>query len=131
MSTLKLPNYLSSHRKRLGLTQQDELAFLLCLHDGSKVCRYERFLQQPGLRILFAYEIVFRTPAQELFGGPTKETVSKWRFEPVSAPSRQRGHVFFHFGFSGTPRECNPNTVVAVDLETPRLIVTVDPRPPF
>jgi len=75
-------------------------------------------------------DIVVNTP-YPLLGGPTKETVSQWRFAPVPPPSTRKCQVFFHFGFSGTPRECNPNTVVAVDLETPRVIVTVDPRPPF
>jgi TonB family protein len=75
-------------------------------------------------------DIAVDTP-HPLLGGPTKEAVSKWRFVPVAAPSKRKGYVFFHFGFSGTARECNPSTVVAVDLETPRVIVTVDPRPPF
>ena len=75
-------------------------------------------------------DIAVDTP-HPLLGGPTKEAVSKWRFVPVASPFKRKGYVFFHFGFSGTARECDPSTVVAVDLETPRLIVTVDPRPPF
>ena len=66
-----------------------------------------------------------------LLAGPAKETVLKWRFAPVPLLSSRKGHVFFHFSFSGTPRECNPTTVVAADLEARRVIVTVDPRPPF
>ena len=66
-----------------------------------------------------------------LLGGPAKETVLKWRFSPVPPPSSRKGHVFFHFSFSGTPRECNPSTIVAADLEGRRVIVTVDPPPPF
>ena len=66
-----------------------------------------------------------------LLEGPAKETVLKWRFSPVPPPSSRKGHVFFHFSFSGTPRECNPSTVVAADLERRRVIVTVDPLPPF
>lgn len=66
-----------------------------------------------------------------LLAGPAKETVLKWRFAPVPPPSSRKGHVFFHFSFSGTPRECDPSTIVAADLEARRVIVTVDPRPPF
>jgi TonB family protein len=66
-----------------------------------------------------------------LLGGPAKETVSKWRFVPVPPPSSRKGYVFFHYSFSGTPRECNPSTIVAADLENRRVIITVDPRPPF
>jgi TonB family protein len=64
-----------------------------------------------------------------LLGESAKQTVSNWRFVPPSSTSKK--HVFFHYGFSATPRECNPRTVVAVDMQDPRLIVTVDPRPPF
>ena len=66
-----------------------------------------------------------------LLAGPAKETVLKWRFAPVPPPSSRKGYVFFHFSFSGTPRECNPSTVVTADLQARRVIVTVDPLPPF
>lgn len=75
-------------------------------------------------------DVAVQTP-YPLLGGPAKETVLKWRFAPVPPPSSRKGHVFLHFGFSGTPRECNPSTVVAADLERRRVIVTVDPLPPF
>jgi len=64
-----------------------------------------------------------------LLGESAKETVSKWRFIPP--PFTAKNTIFFHYGFSGTPRECNPSTVVTVDLHTPRVTVTVDPLPPF
>ena len=68
MALQKLPNYLKTHRKRAGLSQ-DEVAFLLGLKAGARVCRDERFTQIAGLRTAFAYEIVFNTPASELFAG--------------------------------------------------------------
>lgn len=73
-------------------------------------------------------EIVVKTP-HVLLGESAKQTVSKWLFVPPSSTSRK--HVFFHYGFSGTPRDCNPSTIVTVDLQAPRVTVTVDPLPPF
>jgi len=64
----KLPNYLRAYRKRAGLTQ-DEVAYLLGCRSGAKVSRYERFARQPSLETVFAYEVIFRTPARELFAG--------------------------------------------------------------
>ena len=62
----KLENYLRTYRKRSGLSQ-DEVAFLLGCQKGTKVFRYERFVRKPSLESLFAYEVVFGTPARELF----------------------------------------------------------------
>lgn len=66
-----------------------------------------------------------------LLGGPAKETVAKWRFNPVPPPSTRRGYVFIHYSFSGIARDCNPTTTIAADMEKLRIIVTVDPRLPF
>ncbi len=63
-----LPNYLRTHRKRLGLSQRD-VAFLLGSKDGAHVCRCERSAQTPNLRTLLAYEILFQTPIRELYDG--------------------------------------------------------------
>ncbi len=63
----KLRNYLRSYRKRTGFSQA-ELALLLGCRNGSKVSRYERFGRQPSLETAFAYEVVFRASARELFG---------------------------------------------------------------
>jgi hypothetical protein len=46
MSSHKLPHYLRTFRKHSGLSQ-DELAYLLYLQSGTKVCRYERFPSVP------------------------------------------------------------------------------------
>jgi transcriptional regulator with XRE-family HTH domain len=67
-SSPKLPNYLRTYRKRIGLSQED-LAFLLGCRSGAKVCRYERFSRVPTLRVALAYEVIFRAPARDLFGG--------------------------------------------------------------
>lgn len=61
-------HYLRSHRKRLGLSQ-DELAWLMGSASGSKVSKYERFSCEPSLKAVLAYEVVFRVPARELFAG--------------------------------------------------------------
>jgi len=71
MST-QLPNYLRSHRKRLGLTQ-DEVAFLLGAQSGAKVSRYEQFAREPSLATALACEVIFQTPTSELLGGLYQE----------------------------------------------------------
>ena len=64
----KLQNYLRTHRKRAGLSQ-DEMAFLLGCQSGTKVSRYERFSRQPSLQNAFAYEVIFQIHMDQLFGG--------------------------------------------------------------
>src|SRR5881628_703008 len=68
MASHRLPNYLKTHRKRAGLSQ-DEVAFLLGCRSGAKVSRYERLARRPSLETAFAYEAVFGVPARELFAG--------------------------------------------------------------
>ena len=64
----KFKNYVRTHRRRAGLSQ-DEMAFLLGCKSPAKVSRYERFARQPSLETVLAYEAVFGTPARDLFGG--------------------------------------------------------------
>lgn len=64
----RLHNYLRTHRKRSGLSQ-DEVAFLLGCRHGTKVSRYERNAREPGLETALAYEAVFGVPVRELFAG--------------------------------------------------------------
>jgi transcriptional regulator with XRE-family HTH domain len=64
----KLTNYLRTYRKR-GALSQLEMALLLGCRDGAKVSRYERFVRQPSLENALAYEVIFRAPLQEMFGG--------------------------------------------------------------
>jgi transcriptional regulator with XRE-family HTH domain len=68
MTSSQLPNYLLTNRKRLALTQE-EVAFLLGVQSGAKVCRDEQFVRQPDLETALAYEVIFERPASELFGG--------------------------------------------------------------
>ena len=68
MSSPQLPNYLRANRKRLALSQ-DEVAFLLGTKSGAKVSRYEHFVRVPGLETALAYEVIFKRPVSELFGG--------------------------------------------------------------
>lgn len=68
MTPTRLPNYLRSNRKRLALSQ-NEVAFLLGVQGGAKVCRYERFTREPSLKAALAFEVIFQRPASELFGG--------------------------------------------------------------
>lgn len=67
-----LPNHLVAHRKRAALFQND-VAFLLGIHGGSKVSRYERFTREPNLEKILAYEAIFGKPASELFPGLYKK----------------------------------------------------------
>jgi transcriptional regulator with XRE-family HTH domain len=64
----KLQNYVRSHRKRFGLTQ-DETAFLLGLNGGAKVSRYETFQGVPSLKTALALQALFGVPVAELFAG--------------------------------------------------------------
>jgi transcriptional regulator with XRE-family HTH domain len=68
MASEKLPNYLLSHRKRTALSQM-EVAFLLGIQSGAKVCRHERFTLDPGLQTALAYEAIYQRPISELFPG--------------------------------------------------------------
>lgn len=61
-------HYLRSHRKRLGLSQ-DELARLMGAASGAKVSQYERYSTEPSLRAVLACEFIFCVPARELFAG--------------------------------------------------------------
>ncbi len=72
----KLQNYLRTHRKHTGLSQ-DEVAFLLGCQSGTKVSRYERFIRQPTLETAFAYEALFGVPARELFAGTFQKVEKK------------------------------------------------------
>lgn len=72
MPSHPLPNYLRMHRKRSGFSQ-DEVAFLLGVKSGAKVCRYERRRRVPPLETALAYEVIFRIPVRKLFLGTYEE----------------------------------------------------------
>jgi transcriptional regulator with XRE-family HTH domain len=64
----KLNNYLKTHRKRAGFSQ-DEVAFLVGVSGGPKVSPYERARRLPSLETAFAYQALFDLPLKELFPG--------------------------------------------------------------
>jgi transcriptional regulator with XRE-family HTH domain len=76
MPSHKLPNYIRSHRKCSGLSQE-HVAVLLCSGDGTKISRYEHFTQQPNLETAIALEILFRTPVRTLFAGVSEKVERK------------------------------------------------------
>jgi transcriptional regulator with XRE-family HTH domain len=59
-------NYLRTHRKRTGLTQ-DELALLVGCKSGTNISRYERLTREPTLETAFACQAILGVPAHELF----------------------------------------------------------------
>ena len=63
-----LENYLKTHRRRSGLSQ-DEMAFLLGSSSGAKISRYEHRARRPTLKTALAYEAIFQVPASALFAG--------------------------------------------------------------
>jgi transcriptional regulator with XRE-family HTH domain len=71
-----LPNYLRTHRKRVGFSQE-EIAFLLSIKTGAPISRYERFTRKPTLAVVFAFEIIFEVPAKEIFSGVRQEIAEK------------------------------------------------------
>lgn len=68
MTSSQLPNYLRTNRKRLGFSQ-DDVAFLLGARSGTKICRYERRIRDPGFHTALAFEAIFQRPIRELFAG--------------------------------------------------------------
>jgi transcriptional regulator with XRE-family HTH domain len=68
MAVQRLENYLRTHRRQAGLSQ-DQMAYLLGARDGTKISRYERFARTPTLETALAYEAILGTPVRELFAG--------------------------------------------------------------
>ena len=66
MASQHLPNYLRTYRKNAALSQE-EVAYLLGAQSGAKVCRYERFTREPGLKTALAYEAIFQKPISKPF----------------------------------------------------------------
>ena len=66
--TIRLGNYLRTHRRRAGLSLR-ELGHLLGYSDEGAVLRHEKSETIPPLLIGVAYEVVFRVPLKELFTG--------------------------------------------------------------
>ncbi len=68
MATRKLDNYLRSHRKRAGFSQE-EMAYLIGTRGGPTASRHEQFARMPSLETAFAYEAVLGVPVRQLFAG--------------------------------------------------------------
>lgn len=64
----RLANYIRIHRRRSGLSQR-ELEQILGYKNEGSVSQHELFQVMPPLRIAISYEIIFRSPVAELFGG--------------------------------------------------------------
>ena len=93
-------NRLRALRIRLALSQ-DQLAFLLGVSSGSKICRYERCLRSPSLTTILALEVIFQKPGSELFARLYREVQKsvaararllnrKWDIHPASVGRAQR-----------------------------------------
>jgi DNA-binding XRE family transcriptional regulator len=82
MASQQLSNYLRTYRKRSALSQ-DEVAFLVGQKSGAKVCRYERFKQEPGLQTALAYVVIFQKPVSDLFPGLYQEIAENVRARAV------------------------------------------------
>ena len=67
MSSL-LHNYLTMHRKRAGLSQQ-EVARLLTIRTDAAVTRHELGHRLPSARVLMSYEILYGESVAKLFAG--------------------------------------------------------------
>lgn len=68
MKRSRLASYLSSHRKRSGMSQE-RLGKLLGYPDEGPVSRHERLRSVPPLRIALGYQAIFQIPVSELFPG--------------------------------------------------------------
>jgi len=64
----RLPNYLRTHRRRVGLTQE-ELGGVVGYEDDGTITKHEKFQSTPPLETAIGYEIVFRVPVSEIFAG--------------------------------------------------------------
>lgn len=61
-------------RKRAALSQ-DEVAFLLGMNGGAKICRHERRSRAPTLETALAYEALYGVPVSELHAGVYGESL--------------------------------------------------------
>lgn len=68
MDQRKPGNYLRTHRKRSGLTQE-EIASIVGWTTGAVVSHYEWGRNAPSLQTALALGILFRVPVAKLFSG--------------------------------------------------------------
>jgi len=72
----RLPNYLRTHRKKVGLTQR-ELGRVLGYREEGAISRHEKFRATPSLEVAIGYEIVFCVPVSEIFAGLRDEVAQE------------------------------------------------------
>ncbi len=70
-NNLTLANCLRSHRRRVGLSQE-ELGRLLGYHDETAVAKHERFKTMPPFLTALGYEVIFGVSVSALFPGITQ-----------------------------------------------------------
>ncbi len=68
MSRRYIHNYLKTHRKRSGLSQE-EVSFLLGSQSGAQLSRYENLEREPSLKAALACQAIYRVPVSDLFPG--------------------------------------------------------------
>jgi transcriptional regulator with XRE-family HTH domain len=94
MNHRRRENYLSTHRKRTGLSQE-EMGMLLGYQDVGHVSRHERSKTIPPLATALAYEVIFRVPVATIFAGMhesiRQEIESKLRDLEVDLGNRSAG----------------------------------------
>ena len=74
--THRVKTYLRTFRRRSGLTQA-EVAFLLGVHSGAKVSRYERLSRRPSFLTALGLQAVFGVPAETLLPAISAEVERK------------------------------------------------------
>ncbi|PYP85992.1 MAG: hypothetical protein DMG65_19600 [Candidatus Angelobacter sp. Gp1-AA117] len=95
MAHHRIANYLLTHRKKSGLTQE-ELARLVGYRNAGPVSRQERGVAVPSLFVAFTYSTIFQVSISELFPGITNaaKTVTEARladFEDILGRKDGRG----------------------------------------
>ena len=78
MAVTPLDNYLRTHRKKAGLSQQ-EASQLVGLKNRLQFARYEQYRCEPPLRVALACEQLFGVPASKLFAGVTTAVAKSTR----------------------------------------------------
>lgn len=76
MAGTPLDNYLRTHRKKAGLSQE-EASHLVGLKNRLQFARYERYQCEPPLRVALACEQVFGVPTAQLFAGVSTKVAKR------------------------------------------------------
>lgn len=95
----RLPNYLRTYRKKLGLSQR-EMAILLGETSGKRtgntLGRYENGSRLPGLESALGLELILGVPVRELFAGLAEDVAADIAFRAsdlLSLPLRSRNRL--------------------------------------